>query len=167
MRASRALLAIVARSLAPVLEELPRLIEEAYLSAGAENIVPDRYDVVVDARVMAQLVGRTIGVAAELDRVLGFEANAGGTSYLAPPAEMLGTFQLGPELLNVRANRSRPEGLATIRWDDEGVEPEEYDVIRDGVLVDYHTTRDLAGELRDWYAARGRPARWPARPAAG
>jgi len=144
---------------APVLEELPRLIEEAYLSAGAENIVPDRYDVVVDARVMAQLVGRTIGVAAELDRVLGFEANAGGTSYLAPPAEMLGTFQLGPELLNVRANRSRPEGLATIRWDDEGVEPEEYDVIRDGVLVDYHTTRDLAGELRDWYAARGRPAR--------
>ncbi len=144
---------------ARLVDELPRLVEEALLMVEAERIMPDRYDVVVDARLMAQLVGLTIGTAAELDRVLGYEANAGGTSYLAPPEEQLGTFQLGPEMLNVRANRSRPGGLATVRWDDEGVEPEEYDVIKDGVLVDYHTTRELAGELSEWYGQRGRPVR--------
>jgi TldD protein len=144
---------------ARLVDELPRLVEEAFLMVEAERIMPDRYDVVVDARLMAQLVGLTIGTAAELDRVLGYEANAGGTSYLAPPAEMLGTFQLGPEFLNVRANRSRPGGLATVRWDEEGVEPEEYDVIKNGVLVDYHTTRELAGELSEWYGRTGRPVR--------
>lgn len=144
---------------ARLVDEIPRLVEDAFLMVGAERITPDRYDVVVDARLMAQLVALTIGTAAELDRVLGYEANSVGTSYLAPPAEMLGTFQLGPELLNVRANRSRPEGLATVRWDDEGVEPEEYDVIRRGVLVDYHTTRELAGELAAWHGTQGRPAR--------
>jgi TldD protein len=144
---------------ARLVDEIPRLVEDALLMVGAERITPDRYDVVVDARLMTQLIGLTIGTAAELDRVLGYEANGVGTSYLAPPAEMLGKFQLGPELLNVRANRSQPGGLATVRWDDEGVEPEEYDVIRGGVLVDYHTTRELAGELSEWHGAQGRPAR--------
>ncbi|HEX7089515.1 MAG TPA: TldD/PmbA family protein [Longimicrobiales bacterium] len=144
---------------ARLVDEIPRLVEDALLMAEAERITPDRYDVVVDARLMAQLVGLTIGTAAELDRVLGYEANGAGTSYLAPPAEMLGKFQLGSELLNVRANRSQPGGLATVRWDDEGVEPAEYDVIRDGVLVDYHTTRELAGALSEWYGAQGRPVR--------
>src|SRR5690606_30459856 len=130
-----------------------RLVEEALLMVEAERILPDRYDIVMDARIMTQLVGLTVGTAAELDRVLGYEANAGGTSYLAPPKEQLGNFELGPDFLNISANRSREGALATVKWDDEGVEPETYDLIRDGVLVDYHTTRELAGELSDWYNA--------------
>jgi len=146
-------------SKARFVDELPRLVEEAFLMLEAERITPDRYDVILDGRLMTQLVGLTIGTAAELDRVLGYEANAGGTSYLAPPEEQLGKFQLGPALLNVRANRSREGALATVRWDDEGVEPEEYEVIREGVLVDYHTTRELASELSAWYGQNGRPVR--------
>lgn len=144
---------------APLLDEMPRLIEEAVLISDAEKIEPDRYDIVLDARLMGQLVAYTIGTAAELDRVLGYEANAGGTSYLAPPAEQLGNLQLGPEFLNIRANRSQQAGLATVRWDDEGIEPAQYDLIKKGVLVDYHTTRELAGELGDWYAKQGQPVR--------
>lgn len=144
---------------APLVDEIPRLAEEAILMTEAEPIMPDRYDVVLDARAMAQLVGHTIGAAAELDRVLGYEANAGGTSYLAPADELLGQFELGPDILDVRANRSHPRGLATARWDEEGLEPEEYDVIRDGVLVDYHTTRELSSELAGLRESGGRPAR--------
>lgn len=144
---------------ARLVDEMPRLIEEALLMVGAERIMPDRYDIVMDARLMTQLVANTIGTASELDRVLGYEANAGGTSYLAPPAEQLGIFALGPKLLNIKANRSRPGALATVKWDDEGVAPEEYDVIKDGVLVDYHTTRELSGELADWYRKNGKPVR--------
>lgn len=144
---------------APLLDEVPRLVEEALLMVEAERILPDRYDIVMDARIMTQLVGLTVGTAAELDRVLGYEANAGGTSYLAPPKEQLGNFELGPDFLNISANRSREGALATVKWDDEGVEPETYDLIRDGVLVDYHTTRELAGELSDWYNANGKPVK--------
>jgi len=39
------------------------------------------------------------------------------------------------------------------------VEPEEYEVIREGVLVNYHTTRELASELSAWYGQNGRPVR--------
>jgi len=46
-----------------------------------------------------------------------------------------------------------------VKWDDEGVVPEEYDIIKDGVLVDYHTTRELSGELSDWYRKNGKPVR--------
>jgi TldD protein len=144
---------------ARLIDEMPRLVEEALMMVGAERIMPDRYDVVLDARLMTQLVANTIGTASELDRVLGLEANAGGTSYLAPPEQQLGKFALGPGLLNVRANRSRPGGLATVRWDDEGVVPDEYDVIKDGVLVDYHTTRELSSELAPLYRQTGQAGR--------
>jgi TldD protein len=123
---------------------LPEAIEEAVRKLDGERVDPGRYDVVLDALAMAQLVAHSIGVAAELDRVLGYEANAGGTSYLGPVEEMLGKFALGPRFLNVSANRSARGGTATIKWDDEAVEPSSYPVIKDGVLVSYHTTRELA-----------------------
>jgi TldD protein len=140
-------------------EEVPQLVEDALLMVGAERVQPLRYDIVFDGFAVGQILARTVGIAAELDRVLGYEANAGGTSYLAPPEEKLGSFALGSKLLNIKGNRSRPGGLATVKWDDEGVEPEEYALVRDGVLVDYHTTRELAGALAPLYAKAGRAVR--------
>lgn len=140
---------------APLRDELPRLIEEAFTMSEAKRIVPDRYDVVFDARTMAELVALTIGTATELDRILGYEANAGGTSYIASPLDQPEPFDFGTGLLNVRANRSQPDGLATVRWDDEGIEPEDYDVVRDGVVVDYHTTRELSTDLAEWHHRHG------------
>jgi len=132
-------------------DAIPDAVDEAVRALDAERVTPDRYDIVLDALAMAQLVAMTIAVPAELDRVLGYEANAGGTSYLAPPEEMLGKFALGPRFLNVAANRSRAGVIGTVKWDDEGVVPTSYPVIKDGVLVSYHTNRELA-------AAQGTPS---------
>lgn len=129
---------------ASLAKDIPQLVEEVVAMLEGEPIDPDRYDIVCDGFTTARLAGTTIGVAAELDRVLGYEANATGTSYLAPPEEMLGKFALGPAQLNVVANRSQPGALATVKWDDEGVVPEEYAIVKNGVLVDYHTTRDIS-----------------------
>jgi TldD protein len=108
---------------------------------------------------MAGFVSGTLGTATELDRTLGYEANAGGTSYLGPdPFTQLGTT-LGTPLLRVRGDRSMPRGLATLKWDDEGVEPDEFSIVENGVLVDYQTTREQAAWLKDWYAKRGKPVR--------
>ena len=128
--------------------EIPIAAEEAVAKLDAEFIAPDKYDVVFDALATAQILGSTIGVATEFDRAYGYEANAGGTSYLAPPEEMVGKFALAPSLLNVTANRSAPMLAATVKWDDEGIVPQSYQVIKNGIVVDYHSNREtgvLAG----------------------
>ena len=65
----------------------------------------------------------------------------------------------GAPLLTVTANRSQPGALATVRWDDEGVVPEPFDLVRDGVLVDFQTTRESATWLADYYTKTGKPVR--------
>jgi TldD protein len=119
-----------------------------------------RYDVVFDASTMGSLMDRTFGAATQLDRVLGYEANAGGTSYLGPnPLELLGTYQAASPLVTVTANRSMPRGVGTVKWDDEGVEPDEFTLVKDGLLVDYQTTRALAPVLAPYYQKLGKPVR--------
>lgn len=118
-----------------------------------------RYDVIFGASAMATLVAKTFGIAAQVDRALGYEANAGGTSYLGPdPLTVLGTPVAAP-LVTVTADRSTPKGLATVGWDDEGVVPEDFTMIKDGVLVDYQTTREQAQWLAPWYQKHGHPIR--------
>ncbi len=143
-------------------EQIPGLIEEAeakHARPPAKPVDVGRYEVVMPASVMASFVGSTLGNATQLDRAVGMEANAGGTSYLGPdPVDHLGTT-LGSPLLAVSANRSQPKGLATIKWDDEGVEPETFSLIENGVFVDYQTTREQASWLEPWYQSRQHPMR--------
>jgi TldD protein len=118
-----------------------------------------RYDMILNAEAMAALVGGVFGTAAQADRALGYEANAGGTSYLGPdPLRVLGTPVASP-LVTVTADRTTPKAVATVQWDDEGVVPEAFPLVTDGVLVDYETMREQAAWLAPWYAKEGRPVR--------
>ena len=140
-------------------EEIRQGLEECQedLLLPVKAVDVGRYDVVFDAVSMASLVDETIGRATELDRALGYEANAGGTSYLNDPLAMVGSYQAGAPLLNVSANRSDAHGAATVRWDDEGVVPDDFTLVKDGVLADFQTTRESAGWLADYYRKRGAP----------
>jgi TldD protein len=116
-----------------------------------------KYDVVFDAPVTAHLVYHTLGVATELDRAMGYEANAGGTSYLGPdPFQYLGTEVASP-LISVTADRTTPHALATAKWDDEGMPCGRFPLIERGILVDYQTTREQAAWLSTWYTKHGMP----------
>ena len=137
-----------------LLELIPGLYEEARRQFEAKPVTIGRYDVVFDASAIASVLSQSIGAAMELDRVRGFEANAGGTSYLSPAAEVLGTAIAAPTV-TVHADRTDPGGAATVRWDDEGVMPDEFTLVRDGKAVDYATSREHVGELAAWYEARG------------
>jgi len=46
-----------------------------------------------------------------------------------------------------------------VKWDDEGVEPVETTLVKDGVLTDFQTTRETATELAPYYTKRGMPVR--------
>lgn len=118
-----------------------------------------RYDTACDAWSVARLLDDTLGRATELDRALGYEANAGGTSYLNDPLSMLGTFEAGAPTMTVTANRSEKGGAATTKWDDEGVSPDDFELVKGGVLSDFQTNREGAGWLGALYEKRGLPVR--------
>lgn len=144
-------------------EQIPEMIEEA--ESNLFRFIPQkpvevgRYDMVIAAPVMASLISVTLSNATQLDRAMGFEANAGGTSYLGPdPMKYLGSA-LGSSLLTVHGDRSFDKGLATVKWDDEGVMPEPFPIIDKGKLVDYQTTREQAPWISEWYSSNGREAK--------
>lgn len=116
-----------------------------------------RYTLVCDGATMAALVSATLGGATQIDRALGYEANARGTSFLDDPLNMLGTFKVGSPHVTVTANRSAPGQLATVKWDDEGVAPREFPLVKDGLLVDFQTNREQAAWLEPYYRKLGRP----------
>jgi len=143
-------------------DQVPRLLDDGreLISSPEQPTQAGRYDVVFDSPTMASLLGYTIGLSTELDRALGDEANASGTSFLGPaPIALLGTQRLGAPSVTVTANRSAPGGVATVKWDDEGVVPETFTLVTNGVLTDYQTTREQASLLAPWYRARGKPVR--------
>lgn len=124
--------------------------EEAAAKLTAKSVEPGEYDLVLHPSHLFLTIHESIGHATELDRALGYEAGFAGTTFLAPPGAVLGTFQFGPEFMNVQADRTQRGALATVGWDDEGVAADSWPIVRDGVLVDYQTTREQAGRIAEF-----------------
>jgi TldD protein len=133
--------------------------EEAAAKLSAKPVQPGRYDLVLLPTHLRLIIHESLAHPTELDRILGFEANYAGTSFIHPVGDYLGKFRYGPDLMNVQAERSAPGSLATIGYDDEGVRPDEYLIVKNGILNDLQTTREQAPLLADWYASQGRPVR--------
>lgn len=133
--------------------------EEAVQKLSARSVQPGRYDLVLLPSHLWLTVHESIAHPTELDRVFGYEANYAGTSFIFPVEDYLGKFRYGPEFMNIQGERSAPGGLSTIGWDDEGVRPRDYLIVKDGVLWDLQTTREQAPWLADWYAQIGEDVR--------
>lgn len=136
-----------------------RAVALAQAARNPKSVDVGRYDVVFSADAVAETLIATMAEALNLERALGYRAGREGTSFAAPPMEMLGKYHIGSPLLTVRGDRSRPMGAATVKWDDEGVAPNEYALVQDGVVVDYHTDRQMSMEIADWYRTRNEPVR--------
>jgi TldD protein len=136
-----------------------RFAAEAAALANPKPANVGRYTLVCDGATMATILDHTIGRATQIDRALGYEANASGTSFLNDPLAMLGTFKVASPLVTVTANRTTPGQLATVKWDDEGVEPQPFTLVNQGILDDFQTTREQATWLAPYYQRMGRPVR--------
>jgi TldD protein len=137
----------------------PMLAEEAVEKLSARSVDPGEYDLVLLPSHLWLTIHESIAHPTELDRIMGFEANYAGTSFIFPLEDFLGSFQYGPEFMNVVGERSTEGALSTVGWDDEGVAPQDYHIVRDGVLNDLQTTREQALWLEDWYESQGREPR--------
>ena len=133
--------------------------EDAVAKLTAKPVDVGRYDLVLDPSNLWLTIHESVAHPTELDRAMGYEANYAGTSFVAPPEKMLGQLKYGPPLLNIQGDRSQPGGLSTIGYDDDGVKPDEFLIIKNGILNDYQTTREQAPWLRWWYDKNGRPVR--------
>jgi len=116
--------------------------EEAVEKLKAKPVEPGKYDLVLHPSHLFLTIHESVGHSTELDRALLMEANYAGTSFLTP--EKRGKLQFGSKLVNFFADRTQEHGLASVKWDDEGVPGQRWDLVKDGVFVDWQTTRELA-----------------------
>ncbi|HUF25819.1 MAG TPA: TldD/PmbA family protein [Gemmatimonadaceae bacterium] len=127
---------------------------ERWASIAAEKLTArsvdvGRYDLILDPTNLWLTIHESIGHPTELDRAMGYEANFAGTSFLAPPDRVLNNFRYGPDWMQVKGDRTQPQSLARVAWDDEGVPAQEWDIVRNGMFVDYQTTREQVGWIAD------------------
>ncbi|HEX6876733.1 MAG TPA: TldD/PmbA family protein [Nocardioidaceae bacterium] len=127
------------RDWAGELAELPDLLAE---KLAAPSVEPGQYDLVIHPSNLWLTIHESIGHATELDRALGYEANYAGTSFATP--DQLGKLQYGAPIMHVTGDRTVEHGLATIGYDDEGVQTQSWDLIKDGILVGYQLDRPTA-----------------------
>jgi TldD protein len=123
------------------LAQLPELLAE---KASAPSVEPGRYDLVLDPTNLWLTIHESVGHATELDRALGYEANYAGSSFATP--DLLGSLRYGSEIMHVTGDRVAAHGLATVGFDDEGVQAQSWDLVRDGILVGYQLDRRMAAE---------------------
>ena len=121
------------------LERIPGLLAEKMRAPGVEA---GTYDLVVDPSNLWLTIHESIGHATELDRALGYEAAYAGTSFAT--FDQLGKLAYGSSVMNVTGDRTAEHGLATIGYDDEGVEAQSWDLVKDGTLVGYQLDRRIA-----------------------
>ncbi|WP_432479855.1 TldD/PmbA family protein [Nocardioides sp. GXQ0305] len=124
------------------LAETPELLAE---KLRAPSVEPGTYDLVIHPSNLWLTIHESIGHATELDRALGYEANYAGTSFAT--YDQLGTLRYGSDVMNVTGDRTVDHGLATVGYDDEGVETQSWDIVRDGVLVGYQLDRSM-GQMK-------------------
>ena len=144
---------------AKLVENAPRWAEEAVRKLSAKPVEVGRYDLILHPSHLWLTIHESIAHPTELDRAMGYEANYAGTSFVAPPEKHLGTLKYGPEFMNVQGDRSQPGSLSAVGWDDEGVRPEDFLIIKNGIFNDYQTTREQAPWLEWWYKRQNRETR--------
>ncbi|HEY5749574.1 MAG TPA: TldD/PmbA family protein [Chryseolinea sp.] len=125
------------------------MIEDATLAAKqakemltAKSVEPGKYSVVLEPNHLGLTIHESVGHPLELDRVLGYEANYAGTSFATLDKWKTGKFNYGSKLVNIFADKVQPGSLGAVGYDDEGVQCKRWDLIKDGVLVNYQAIRD-------------------------
>ena len=126
----------------PLLEEARVAAEEAVAMHKAKPAVAGQKTLILHPTNLWLTIHESVGHPTELDRALGYEANYAGTSFLT--TDKLGTFQFGSPIVNIVGDKTQADCLATCGYDDDGVKTSEFAIIKNGVFVDYQTTRDQA-----------------------
>jgi TldD protein len=125
-----------------IVEDAGMAAEQAKQIIAAKSVEPGKYDLVLEPSHMWLTIHESVGHPTELDRVLGYEANFAGTSYLTLDKWKSGKFNAGSKIVNFVADKTQVGSLGAVGYDDEGVKCKSWDIIKDGTLVNYQAIRD-------------------------
>jgi TldD protein len=110
----------------------------------AKSVTPGKYDLMLSPEHLFLTIHESVGHPTELDRVLGYEANYAGTSFATLDKWETKKFKYGAPIVNLYADKVTKGSLGAVGYDDEGVPTKQWDIIKDGILVNYQATRDQA-----------------------
>jgi len=125
-----------------MVEDAIAAAKQAKEKMTAKSVLAGKYDLVLDPCHLGLTIHESVGHPTELDRVLGYEANYAGTSFATLDKWQSKNFQYGSKLVNIVADKTQQNTLGNVGYDDEGVPCKEWDIIKDGVLVNYQAIRD-------------------------
>ena len=127
---------------AGMVENAERIAAEAVEYCTAKPIDMGIKDLVLTPSHAMLTIHEIVAHATELDRIMGYEANYAGTSFVK--VSDVGKLKYGSKLFNVTADRTIPTGVATIGYDDDGVKTQQWPLVREGILVGLQTNRESA-----------------------
>jgi TldD protein len=140
----------------------PEYGREAAILANAPRLPSGVTDLVLDGSVLNLQMHESIGHPLELDRALGWEANFSGTSWVHPDGA--GKTRYGSSLLNISADNTLANGMATVGYDDEAVKPQRVPLIENGILRAFLSSRDTAAQTGLPQTASTRAQDWASVP---
>ena len=126
-------------------ENAERIGEESASLLKARACPALETDVILGGSQLALQIHESLGHPTELDRVLGTEISYAGGSFLT--LDKLGKFRYGSPLVNIYADATIEQALGTFGYDDEGVPAGKFDLVKEGILVGYLTSRESASAI--------------------
>ena len=126
-----------------MLEDVAAAAKQVKQKLTCKSVTPGKYDLVLDPHHLGLTIHESVGHPLELDRVLGYEANYAGTSFATLEWKAKG-LPYGSKVVNIVADKTQPNTLGAVGYDDEGVQTKRWDLIKEGRLVDYEKIRDQA-----------------------
>ena len=127
-----------------VVEDAAMAAEQAKQIIAAKSVEPGKYDLVLEPSHLWLTIHESVGHPLELDRVLGYEANFAGTSFATLDKWKSGKFNYGSKQVTLFADKTQVGSLGAVGFDDEGVKTKRWDLVKDGILVNYQAIRDQA-----------------------
>ncbi len=125
-----------------MLEDITAAAKQAKEKLSAKSVEAGKYDLVLDPSHLWLTIHESVGHPLELDRVLGYEANYAGTSFATLEKWKAKDFNYGSKEVNLVADKTQVGSLGAVGWDDEGVKTKKWDLVKDGILVNYQAIRD-------------------------
>ena len=125
-----------------MVEDARMAAEQAREKLSAKSVEAGQWDLVLDPSHLWLTIHESVGHPLELDRVLGYEANYAGTSFATLDKWRSRSFQYGSPMVNFFADKTQPGSLGAVEYDDEGVKTRRWDLVKDGILVNYQAIRD-------------------------
>ena len=125
-----------------MVEDAKAAAQQAKAKLTAPSVKPGKYDLVLDPSHLYLTIHESVGHPLELDRVLGYEANYAGTSFATLDKWKSKNFNYGSKQVTLFADKTQTGSLGAVGYDDEGVPTKKWDLVKDGVLVNYQAIRD-------------------------